>query len=74
MIPRRLLLASSAALLAPAARAEDSRDMPKPGKRAWAKELPTIRLGLLGGENDADRLQRVDGYKKLLETTFEIPV
>ena len=48
--------------------------MPKPGKRDWAKEIPVMRIGLLGGENDADRLARVDGYKKLMETTFEVPV
>ena len=84
MISRRNLLAASAAALgaplvvAPlpvaSAWAQESRAMPKPGKRAWAAQLPVIRLGLLGGENDADRLQRVDGYKKLLETTFEVPV
>jgi len=33
---------------------------PAPGRRAWAKELPVVRVGLLGGENDADRLTRVD--------------
>ena len=33
-----------------------------------------MRIGLLGGENDADRLARVDGYKKLMENTFEVPV
>ena len=33
-----------------------------------------MRVGLLGGENDADRLARVDGYKKLMETTFEVPL
>jgi phosphonate transport system substrate-binding protein len=58
-------------LLAGSARAQE---MPKPGKRDWAKEIPVMRIGLLGGENDADRLARVDGYKKLMETTFEVPV
>jgi len=72
---RRSLLAAAAALaITTPGRAEDSREMPKPGKRAWAAQVPVIRVGLLGGENDADRLQRVDGYKKLLETTFEVPV
>ena len=51
-----------------------AQEMPKPGKRDWAKEIPVMRIGLLGGENDADRLARVDGYKKLMETTFEVPV
>lgn len=48
--------------------------MPAPGKRAWAAQLPVVRMGLLGGENDADRLARVDTYKKLLETTFQVPI
>lgn len=48
--------------------------MPAPGKRDWAAQVPVIRMGLLGGENDADRLARVDGYKKLIETTFEVPI
>ena len=51
-----------------------AQEMPKPGKRDWAKEIPVMRIGLLGGENDADRLARVDGYKKLMESTFEVPV
>lgn len=72
MISRRATLAGLGSLpLATAARAVE---MPAPGKRAWAAELPVIRMGLLGGENDADRLARVDGYKKLMETTFGVPV
>jgi phosphonate transport system substrate-binding protein len=65
-----VLLAVSAAPFA-AARAQD---MPKPGKRAWAAQIPLLRIGMLGGENDADRLARYDGYKKLLEATFQVPV
>ena len=66
---------ASAGLLAgavPAARAEPA--MPAPGKRAWAEHIPTLRIGLLGGENDSDRLGRYGDYRKLLETTFGIPV
>jgi phosphonate transport system substrate-binding protein len=48
--------------------------MPAPGRRAWAAEVPLIRMGLLGGENDADRLARVDGYRRLIEATFQVPV
>jgi phosphonate transport system substrate-binding protein len=48
--------------------------MPAPGRRAWAAQVPQIRIGLLGGENDADRLARYDGCKKLLEGLFEVPV
>lgn len=48
--------------------------MPPAGKRDWAAQISPIRMGLLGGENDADRLARVDRYKQLLEDTFEVPV
>lgn len=72
MITRRSAgMGLGALLLARAARAQD---MPKPGKRDWAAQIPLIRMGLLGGENDADRLARVDGYKKLMEATFEVPI
>ncbi len=72
MITRRLALSGLSAALVPAiARAQQ---MPASGKRAWAEQVPVIRMGLLGGENDADRLARVDDYKKLLEATFAVPV
>ena len=72
MITRRSAgMALGALLLTRAARAQD---MPKPGKRDWAAQIPLIRMGLLGGENDADRLARVDDYKKLMEATFEVPI
>lgn len=73
MLTRRHLLATSAALASAPALAQDTRALPPPGKRAWAAQVPVVRIGLLGGENDADRLQRVDGYKKLIETTFQVP-
>ncbi len=74
MFSRRTLLAGAAALVAVPAFAQTAHPMPKAGKRDWAKQVPVIRIGLLGGENEADRLQRVAGYKKLLEDTFEVPV
>lgn len=76
MINRRQLLAASAGLpFATAAMAQDApRPMPKKGKRPWAAQVPTIRMGLLGGENDADRLARYTPYQKLLEETFDVPV
>jgi phosphonate transport system substrate-binding protein len=75
MINRRQLLAASAALpFASTAMAQENRDMPKKGKRAWAAQVPTIRMGLLGGENDADRLARYTPYQKLMEEAFEVPV
>ena len=72
MIARRHLLAGSAALLATRAHAQTA--MPAAGKRDWAAQVPTLRIGLLGGENESDRLGRYDAYRKLLEETFAIPV
>lgn len=74
MLARRHLLAAALAATASPAWAQDARAMPKPGKRAWASQIPVIRLGLLGGENDADRLVRYGAYQKLIEKTFEVPV
>jgi phosphonate transport system substrate-binding protein len=47
---------------------------PAAGKRTWATQVPQIRIGLLGGENEADRLGRFDAYRKLIEDTFGVPV
>ncbi len=80
MISRRGVLAASAGLLAvpallrQARAAEGAVAMPAPGKREWAQQVPTLRVGLLGGENDADRLGRYEEYRTLLEKTFEVPV
>jgi phosphonate transport system substrate-binding protein len=74
MLSRRHILTAALAAAALPAHAEETREMPKPGKRAWAAQIPVIRIGLLGGENDADRLARYGGYQKLLEQTFEVPV
>jgi phosphonate transport system substrate-binding protein len=50
---------------------------PRPGlaqqRRAWAAEVPVIRIGMLGGENNADRLARYQPYQALLESTFGVP-
>ncbi|MBS7810152.1 phosphate/phosphite/phosphonate ABC transporter substrate-binding protein [Roseococcus pinisoli] len=81
-LARRALLAG-AALLPVAARAQEwtprrtavgSHAMPEPGRRAWADQVPVIRVGLMGGENEADRLARHDGLRSLLEETFRVPV
>ena len=72
MISRRRAGLGLAGLLL--ARGAAATEMPAPGKRSWSEQVPVIRMGLLGGENDADRLARVDNYKKLLETTFQVPV
>ncbi|MBS7792137.1 phosphate/phosphite/phosphonate ABC transporter substrate-binding protein [Roseococcus sp. SDR] len=54
--------------------ADGGHTMPEPGRRAWAEQVPAIRVGLMGGENEADRLGRFDGLRRLLEETFRIPV
>ena len=79
MLDRRQTLLAAAGLLGStlAARAQTATPaatMPQPGKRAWADQVPTLRIGLLGGENDSDRLGRYDAYRSLLETTFGVPV
>ncbi|WP_431281056.1 phosphate/phosphite/phosphonate ABC transporter substrate-binding protein [Humitalea sp. 24SJ18S-53] len=85
MLTRRLLLAAGAALpatafaqTAPAAPMRRTLDaavtMPAAGPRAWAAQVPQIRIGLLGGENEADRMGRYGAYRQLLEDTFKVPV
>ena len=54
--------------------ADGPHAMPAPGLRPWATQVPTIRVGLMGGENEADRLSRFDGLRRLLEETFRVPV
>jgi phosphonate transport system substrate-binding protein len=51
-----------------AARAAAAKDA-----ASWAAQVPVIRIGLLGGENDADRLKRYGPYQKLLEASFGVP-
>jgi phosphonate transport system substrate-binding protein len=72
MLTRRLLVAGAA--MAPFAAAAQGPQMPGPGRRAWAAQVPQIRLGLLGGENEADRLVRHEAYRALIEQTFGVPV
>ncbi len=48
--------------------------MPPAGERPWNAQVPQLRIGLLGGVNEADRLARHDGYRRLLEETFRLPV
>lgn len=77
MITRRNALLGTAVLgiaALPAVAPASGQEMPKPGKRAWAAQVPVLRIGMLGGENDADRLARYDGYRKLLEATFQMPI
>jgi len=75
-ILRRSLLA--AASLAPLAAQAQPRaaahPMPERGRRAWAQQVPQIRIGILGGENEADRIGRYGAYGRLIEETFGVPV
>jgi phosphonate transport system substrate-binding protein len=71
MLNRRTLLAGAA--LMPAAALAQAPQMPAPGRRGWAQQVPQLRIGLLGGENEADRLGRYEGYRALLEQTFGVP-
>ncbi|HZF76190.1 MAG TPA: phosphate/phosphite/phosphonate ABC transporter substrate-binding protein [Acetobacteraceae bacterium] len=48
--------------------------IPAPGRRPWADQVPQIRVGIIGGENEADRLARFDGLRRMLEETFLVPV
>jgi phosphonate transport system substrate-binding protein len=72
MLTRRLLLGAAAALPATATLAQPA--FPAAGRRAWAAQVPQIRIGLLGGENEADRIGRYGPYGKLIEDTFGVPV
>lgn len=72
MLTRRLLIAGAA--LAPLTAQAQTPQMPAAGRRAWAQQVPQIRLGLLGGENEADRLGRYEAYRALIERTFGVPV
>jgi len=85
MISRRLLgtgLAGAslapafAQPVAPGARrtADAATAMPATGRKAWAAQIPQLRIGLLGGENEADRMGRFGAYQALLASTFDVPV
>ncbi len=72
---RALLAAPLLAPLAAHAQAPAARPaMPERGRRAWAQQIPQLRIGILGGENEADRMGRYGAYGRLLEETFGVPV
>ncbi|MGG5817642.1 phosphate/phosphite/phosphonate ABC transporter substrate-binding protein [Falsiroseomonas sp. HW251] len=73
MLTRRLFAGLlAAAPVAPAV--AQTPAMPAAGRRPWAQQVPQIRLGLLGGENESDRLGRFEAYRALMEQTFGVPV
>ncbi|TVS05361.1 MAG: phosphonate ABC transporter substrate-binding protein, partial [Rhodobacteraceae bacterium] len=59
-----LLLATSTALSA----------LPLTASADWRSDLPAFRIGLLGGENEADRLRNNDCLRVALEERLGIPV
>jgi phosphonate transport system substrate-binding protein len=80
MITRRSLggLAAASALLPVAARAQRRTldagvTFPAVGERPWKAQVPVLRIGLMGGENESDRLGRYEAYRKLFEDTFQVP-
>ena len=77
MITRRLLTAGAAlapfAAFAQGAAPTQQHPMPAPGRRAWAAQVSQIRIGLLGGENEADRLARYGRYRDLIQAHFGVP-
>jgi phosphonate transport system substrate-binding protein len=75
MLTRRHLAGLAGAALLPglAAAQGEAPPMPAAGRRPWAAQVPQIRIGLLGGENEADRLGRYGPYARLLEETFGVP-
>ncbi|WP_376099101.1 phosphate/phosphite/phosphonate ABC transporter substrate-binding protein [Roseomonas sp. CCTCC AB2023176] len=73
MIRRRALLAASALLPVAAQAQAQAPAMPAAGRRDWAAQVQQIRIGVLGGENEGDRLGRYDGYRALFESTFGVP-
>ncbi|MBL6454863.1 phosphate/phosphite/phosphonate ABC transporter substrate-binding protein [Belnapia sp. T6] len=77
MPTRRAALAALLALPCPALAQRRSVDpdlaFPTAGPRDWRAQLPQIRIGLLGGENEADRLGRFGAYRDLMEKTFGVP-
>ena len=40
----------------------------------WRKQVPVFRVGILGGENEADRLKDNACFKELLENRLGVPV
>jgi phosphonate transport system substrate-binding protein len=68
---RRALLAAS--LAPPAAARAQPPALPPAGRRAWAEQMREVRIGLIGGENEADRIVRFGPFRALVETHFQVP-
>jgi len=44
-----------------------------PALADWREEMPVLRIGLLGGENEADRLRRSECFAELLSERLGVP-
>jgi phosphonate transport system substrate-binding protein len=77
MLTRRHLAALlAAAPIAPVFAQAPARTpvaMPPAGRRPWAEQVREIRVGLLGGENEGDRMARFGAYRALIESHFGVP-
>lgn len=69
MIARRILLAAAAMAALAATSANDAV-----AADDWRKDVPVFRVGILGGENEADRLKNYACFKDHLEARLDIPV
>ncbi|MDF1792266.1 MAG: phosphonate ABC transporter substrate-binding protein [Thalassobaculaceae bacterium] len=69
MIARRILLAAAgmAALAAASTTAVQAAD-------DWRKDIPVFRIGILGGENEADRLKNYACFKEHMQSRLGVPV
>lgn len=62
----RISLVATTALLAGLAGTATAQD--------WRSEMPVFRVGLLGGENEADRLRNNDCFRVAMEERLGVPV
>jgi phosphonate transport system substrate-binding protein len=74
VLRRSVLAASLLTPFAAGAQTAAQHPMPQRGRRPWAQQLGQIRIGILGGENEADRIGRYGAYGRLIEETFGVPV
>jgi len=74
MITRRSLGAALAGFAAVAALATTSPINTASAAEDWREQVPVFRVGILGGENEADRLKNYACFKDMLEARLEVPV
>jgi phosphonate transport system substrate-binding protein len=74
LLPALALASPTLAQRPPRRSADPDIAFPEAGPREWGRQMRQLRIGLLGGENEADRLGRYGPYGELLERTFGLPV